>query len=141
MPLVFRCRQCHTVLTGGVQYTAWSPLPRIRGREHHSLGPSTVVAGGFSIDPEPFRFRDVTHETVVINPSDGARLQRHADSARLHGCCGLDGLDGPNLLCQGCEEEVGVEISDCWTEHDVRLIRSAVVAEPVAADGVVSSAG
>lgn len=33
---------------------------------------------------------------------------------RLSGCCGLDGVDGPNRVC-GCGAEVGTERSDCWT--------------------------
>jgi hypothetical protein len=33
---------------------------------------------------------------------------------RLNGCCGLDGCDGPNRLCQ-CGAHIGTELSDCWT--------------------------
>ncbi|WP_120501224.1 hypothetical protein [Roseovarius sp. EL26] len=38
------------------------------------------------------------------------------DLARLNGCCGLDGCDGPNRVCS-CGAEVGTEMSDCWTSH------------------------
>ena len=33
---------------------------------------------------------------------------------RHQGCCGLDGMDGPNRVC-ACGAEVGTEQSDCWT--------------------------
>ena len=37
-----------------------------------------------------------------------------SDPHRLNGCCGLDGCDGPNRICE-CEAFVGTEKSDCWT--------------------------
>ena len=33
---------------------------------------------------------------------------------RRFGCCGLDGCDGPNRICE-CGEHIGTESSDCWT--------------------------
>ena len=35
---------------------------------------------------------------------------------RRNGCCGLDGMDGPNRICR-CGAEIGTEQSDCWTWH------------------------
>jgi hypothetical protein len=35
---------------------------------------------------------------------------------RLNGCCGWDGMDGPNQVCQ-CGSEVGTLQNDCWTSH------------------------
>jgi hypothetical protein len=35
---------------------------------------------------------------------------------RLNGCCGLDGVDGPNQLCS-CGAEIGTLKTDCWTAH------------------------
>ncbi len=37
------------------------------------------------------------------------------DYRRLNGCCGLDGLDGPNQVCTSCGSYVGTKITDCWT--------------------------
>jgi hypothetical protein len=48
--------------------------------------------------------------------ADRRNLSRHANLARLNGCCGLDGLDGPNQLC-ACGAEVATEKSDCWMAH------------------------
>lgn len=34
---------------------------------------------------------------------------------RLNGCCGLDGCDGPNMVCKQCRAEAGTLRTDCWT--------------------------
>ncbi|MFB8236844.1 hypothetical protein ACFC58_09855 [Kitasatospora purpeofusca] len=34
------------------------------------------------------------------------------------------------LACAGCDSEVGIEISDGWTEYDIRLVTTAVSVEP-----------
>lgn len=41
-------------------------------------------------------------------------VQVTADMARLMGCCGLDGCNGPNIIC-ACGAGIGTETSDCWT--------------------------
>ena len=64
---------------------------------------------------------------AVINPLDGVLLRPHGDPARRIGCCRLDGLAGANLMCGRCGAEVGIEVSDCWTEFDVRLLLPKVV--------------
>lgn len=48
------------------------------------------------------------------------------------GCCGPDGLDGPNLAC-ACGVAVGTELSDCYQAHYVAL--SDVVLVPTNAGG------
>ncbi|WP_045864566.1 hypothetical protein [Streptomyces sp. WMMB 714] len=47
---------------------------------------------------------------------------------RRNGCCGLDGCDGPNLVCRRCGAEVATERSDCWTPQEVVLVPAAVEA-------------
>lgn len=52
-----------------------------------------------------------------INLADiSACVSRTKNAMRLSGCCGLDGLDGPNRVCR-CGAEVGTEHSDCCTRH------------------------
>ncbi|MFF0416581.1 hypothetical protein ACFYUY_39915 [Kitasatospora sp. NPDC004745] len=108
----------------------WVPLPRVKGRDHYTYGPSTVPAGFYASDPEPRRMLDGSDAALVLNPGDGGLLHPTEVSGRSYGCCRLDGIDGPNRVCAGCGSEVGVEISDCWTEYDVRLLASAVVEAP-----------
>lgn len=37
------------------------------------------------------------------------------DKEQLSGCCDLDGMDGPNIVCKNCKHYVGTKINDCWT--------------------------
>ena len=60
------------------------------------------------------------HQNVggyVVNVDDVVNTRLTEDSKRLNGCCGLDGLDGPNLLCERCGAEVAVKKTDCWMPH------------------------
>jgi hypothetical protein len=41
------------------------------------------------------------------------------------GCCGSDGLDGPNRACL-CGNLLATQWSDCWTVHEVRFLPAAV---------------
>lgn len=60
-------------------------------------------------------------EKWCINLADARHLRHTDDSRRLNGCCGLDGLDGPNLVCETCGEAVATERSDCWMPHFIAL--------------------
>lgn len=52
-----------------------------------------------------------------LNPEDlDGNVRNTRDVRRLHGCCGLDGCDGLNQVCQ-CGAEVGTLRTDCWTPH------------------------
>jgi len=63
---------------------------------------------------------------IAANPSDllpGALTSVGKDN----GCCGSDGLDGPNRACS-CGAVVATEWSDCWTQAEVRFEPTAVAA-------------
>lgn len=47
-------------------------------------------------------------------------------SGLRQGCCGPDGMDGPNFSCL-CGNVLGTEWGDCWTMAEVRFLPSAVV--------------
>ncbi|MFD0371144.1 hypothetical protein [Streptomyces sp. NPDC127114] len=145
MLTALKCRTCDAVLSFPLRLAEWQPLTRVEGREHYTYGPSTMARGTYAIDPDPYLLGNdgsgtaredlpTATNTVVINPLDGQLLRPHWESSRISGCCRRDGLGGPNLLCARCGTEVGVEISDCWTEYDVRLLRTMVSEEP-AEDG------
>lgn len=51
---------------------------------------------------------------TLIHLDDRSNLQDHPDRRRHNGCCGKDGCDGPNQVCQ-CGHEVATLVSDCWT--------------------------
>jgi hypothetical protein len=39
---------------------------------------------------------------------------------------GLDGVDGPNLVCDNCGAEVATRYSDCWSQQYIGLVPQAV---------------
>lgn len=43
-----------------------------------------------------------------------------------NGCCGSDGLDGPNRACL-CGAKVATQWSDCWTQAEIRFLPRAVL--------------
>ena len=59
----------------------------------------------------------------LVNRADLVGTQHHPDSHRNNGCCGLDGCDGPNLVCER-GHEIGTEKSDCWMAHAAVLLSS-----------------
>ncbi len=61
--------------------------------------------------------------SILVNLADLVGTHHHPH--RLAGCCGLDGLDGPNLLCVN-GHEIGTEKSDCWMPHAAVLLDSVV---------------
>lgn len=63
---------------------------------------------------------------VAANPEDiiiGGLVSAGIDN----GCCGSDGLDGPNRACL-CGSMVATQWSDCWTQAEVRFLPHAVLA-------------
>jgi hypothetical protein len=62
-------------------------------------------------------FTDDNSRKWCINLADAMHMRHTDDHCRLNGCCGLDGLDGPNLVCETCSEAVATEKSDCWMPH------------------------
>lgn len=76
-------------------------------------------------DRVPLGFYTMERGHYLVNLKDVAGTQYHPDSSRLNGCCGLDGMDGMNVLCAN-GHEVGTEQSDCWVSHAVTFDRSAV---------------
>jgi hypothetical protein len=113
--VVFQCPACQRAIT----------LPLLPLDAHQSLcleaGKPIVPRGFFWVsDGEHF-----AKDCAVVNLADLVSTKHHPDYRRLNGCCGLDGLDGPNLVCDN-GHEVGTESSDCWTAHAAVLIQSAV---------------
>lgn len=96
--------------------------------------PPTMPRGKWALDPDPlFTKADGTalgdYDCPVLNPEDLlGDLIDHTDAERLNGCCGRDGLDGPNVLCPGCMNEIATVSDDCWTYHEARLVPTAVLA-------------
>jgi hypothetical protein len=61
----------------------------------------------------------------VINVEDIFHTRLTEAANRLNGCCGLDGMDGANLLCDECGAEVAIKKTDCWMPHCVMFVPTA----------------
>lgn len=132
---VITCRSCRRPLTRPVRRAPELPTPVPASPEDTGHLP-TVAVGAWAVDPGPVGWDgDVPTSTLgclVTNPSDALPLVASPDPVRNSGCCGHDGLDGPNLLCPGCGREVATLRDDCWSRVEVRFEPGAVVVVPVA---------
>ncbi|WP_319365498.1 hypothetical protein [Streptomyces scabiei] len=149
---MFGCAGCGAVLSAAVSQVA---LPVHLADTHwETLHPPLLEAGSYAIDPAPYgppwrRWDEAgAHEaaeqgcfapfgvlsggpshTILLAPGDtrGTRLIL----ARAGGyCMGIDGRDGPNLACLGCDLPVGTRIDDCGCWQVVRLDPQAVARLP-----------
>src|SRR5437867_13336817 len=114
--ILFRCPQCQAVIT--------RPLLPLKPDQPICLedGKAAVPQGFFGVKtPEQWS----AEGSILVNLSDLVGTQHHSDSHRLAGCCGLDGMDGPNLLCAN-GHEIGTEKSDCWMPHAALLLDAVV---------------
>ncbi|GAB2942384.1 hypothetical protein GCM10027280_33680 [Micromonospora polyrhachis] len=139
---VFTCLRCKTPQTKDLDEVQFAELPEPVAPSDLQPGepcPAWLPAGKFAVDPDPFgppHVPSATDErllvsagprnTVLINPADLLVRRLHPNAGRRNGCCGLDGLDGPNLVCS-CGAELATQSSDCWTAQVVRLQPLAIV--------------
>ncbi|GHB86380.1 hypothetical protein GCM10010347_66640 [Streptomyces cirratus] len=96
------------------------PPPVTEDAAGHRFLPSLMPRESYAVSPH--------NGVLVLNPDDASGVARHPDRGRLNGCCGLDGLDGPNLVCDACGAEIGTQQSDCWSQQLIALIPVAVTA-------------
>jgi hypothetical protein len=55
----------------------------------------------------------------IVHPDDILHVRLALNGKHLNGCCGLDGCDGPSLLCDVCGAYVATKMTDCWQPHCV----------------------
>lgn len=103
------CKNCGRVISNLIDKVDGDFLADADCEEH------LVPKGKFWL-AEDFGREIIRDGTVVINIRDVIGLRKHPDTRRHNGCCGEDGCDGPNLVCE-CGDEVATEVSDCWTPH------------------------
>ncbi|RHW32129.1 hypothetical protein D1B31_21555 [Neobacillus notoginsengisoli] len=108
------CKACKTVISNELKF-----LEDDSKLNQDIVGEDFIPQGLFIINSDdvyPARIRN----RIIINIKDLIHCKYHRDRRRLNGCCGKDGCDGNNLVCQN-NHEIGVEISDCWQPHLVAL--------------------
>ncbi|WP_308440269.1 hypothetical protein [Streptomyces mashuensis] len=159
---MFECVRCGGALTVPLSQVV---LP-LYARHSYGNGPALPVLmepGTYAVDPEPFGppwrpWSEVGPEeaeargvyapvsrlsygpagAVVIAPGD-ARGTVLIPGRNGGFCCGLTGMDGPNMACEQCDQEVATRVDDCalwqavWFEqHAVRRRPAGGAASPVA---------
>jgi hypothetical protein len=77
----------------------------------------------YYIDPEPWleigeveRILDPAG-AIVVHPEHRLLTALVNIDGHSYGCCGLDGLDGPNQACSKCGRVVGTARTDCWMSN------------------------
>lgn len=149
---VFVCAGCGAPLTSPLSEVA---LP-VHAHQKYGNGiqlPVLMEPGTFAVDPEPWgppwrRWEEIDPQEAaargihapVDTPSDGAsgapgaiviapgdtRGTRLVPEKRGGACCGLDGADGPNMVCEACGLPVASRIDDCSLWQAVWLAPNAV---------------
>ena len=116
-PVVFECPVCRAAITRPLQLLEPSLALCTEDRK------DAVPRGFFAINTPDYWTEG--SDRVLVNLTDLVETRRHPDPHRLNGCCGLDGCDGPNLVC-AMGHEVATEKSDCWMAHAAILLESVV---------------
>ncbi|MFD7507654.1 hypothetical protein [Streptomyces sp. NPDC059850] len=124
--VVFR-RRCHVELTAPVREVplpdADSARPPCTLPEDEEC-PPRMRPGTFACDPpeagEQHPAARANLNGIVLAKADVHGTELTSLLGRRNGCCGLDGCDGPNLVCLVCTAEVATERSDCWTPNRSR---------------------
>ncbi|MFC0541203.1 hypothetical protein [Kutzneria chonburiensis] len=116
-----------------------------------TLHPPLLETGSYAVDPEPGgppwrqcdeveaaergwfitfgELPDGPSGMVLLAPGDVRGTKLIIERAAGY-CLGIDGRDGPNVACRGCDRPVGTRIDDCGYWQVVRLGPDAVVRLP-----------
>ncbi len=111
--IVFACPKCRRAITAPLL-----PLPagisicRDDGRP-------AIPRGYFA--PSDDDYWTGSAGRLLVHLEDLVGTRPHPDLGRHNGCCGRDGCDGPNLVCD-LGHEIATERSDCWMAHAVVLV-------------------
>ncbi len=100
------CKSCKTVISNEL-----NALEDVTKLNHDAYGEDFIPQGFFIINGDnvfPTRIRN----RIIINLKDLIHSKYHQDISRLNGCCGKNGCDGNNIVCQN-NHEIGTEMSDC----------------------------
>lgn len=128
--VVFVCAVCATDISRPV-----GPLPGVPPIPENEVGEyermdDWVPEGRYFIEPGGMAPAGDVRNAAVLNDADVLNTERDPDA--WHGCCGADGLDGPNLRCSN-GHLVALQRSDCWTLNGVWLLPEATVTRPATA--------
>lgn len=106
--VVFVCAVCATDISRPV-----GPLPGVPPIPENEVGEyermdDWVPEGRYFIEPGGMAPAGDVRNAAVLNDADVLNTERDPDA--WHGCCGADGLDGPNLRCSNGASRGAAEV-------------------------------
>lgn len=116
---VFACSRCKQRLSADLREVPLPPPVVEEAPSAETFLPPWMQRGTYATNQHTGEF--------VLHPDDVSSTTAHPEPRRSGGCCGLDGLSGPNLVCDNCGAEVATQYSDCWSQQYVGLVPEAVV--------------
>lgn len=134
-----------TIRTRALDVRAWTLICRACRRElsiplteiEVDADPVVRSEDGDEVIPAGCVWRARAGFTELLAVKAGDLMCRRSDlpaavlARTSNGCCGPDGLDGPNLLCR-CGIAFATEMGDCWQPHVVGVATKRVECVPVA---------
>jgi len=102
------CKTCQSVLANDLTPVIYASRSEVLGKNMVASGTVTTEDGSF------FRNRVGSY---ITHTDDIENVVLTSDPKRLNGCCGLDGLDGHNLVCRVCGMFIATKMTDCWMPH------------------------
>jgi hypothetical protein len=116
-----RCRRCEATLTPLLKPVEGAFEPEVTDCENLIPRGSYWIAHDFL--PEH------VNSHIVVHLEDIFDLRPHPDPKRHSGCCGEDGCDGPNRICE-CSAALATVVSDCWTGYYAHFEPDLVTLNP-----------
>ncbi len=148
---IFFCSRCGVALTRELTELPAVPEFKVRDGDRDKktrLAPSTVPAGHYAVETEPWGAPYIPHDpalpvparprfptmlingspaisagavnTFVVHPDDVPGLRPLPDLPNDHGCCGPSGTGGLNRSCP-CGAPVAALTADCLGPHELHL--------------------
>jgi hypothetical protein len=109
------CRACGQTISKPVLLYAVDETSNVQPKETHgepicAEGTALILTGDHCM-----RWRSINSALqYALNLNDISQTIGLTKMVqRLNGCCGLDGCDGPNRVCD-CGADVGTQCDDCW---------------------------
>lgn len=116
--MILYCRKCNVPVTNSLgELTNQNLLCEENGKDYIPQGFFVISDGNYFTN---------TESHLIINKRDLINCANHPNPSRRNGCCGLDGTDGPNIVCSN-GHEIGTEKSDCWMPHAFIAEKGAVI--------------
>jgi hypothetical protein len=114
------CRDCSTRLSNELQ-------PVSLAQRNEAMGEDFLRCG--TVMQEDGTYFQGRAGSYIVHPDDIVHARLTTDFRRRNGCCGLDGVDGPNLQCETCGVYVATKMTDCWMPHCVIFESTATQAQ------------